>query len=190
LSRWEKERKRAYYGSPDHFFSTLIGGNTEESGFKLIEIIKKPNLNRPTVEEVKAAREKIKQSRVGGIVINKDSEEMRVIARSREPEFITYTNNLPYPPDSLITRKNGKVFLDFPNIIEITYQNEPAEVTYSGTLQSGKYQNSRITLTEGPTEILPNGAMADPRGILFEGYMGWEKLADILPIDYNILLEK
>jgi hypothetical protein len=33
-------------------------------------------------------------------------------------------------------------------------------------------------------EIFENGSLSDPFGIIVEGYMGWERVGDLLPIDY------
>jgi hypothetical protein len=34
-------------------------------------------------------------------------------------------------------------------------------------------------------EIYANGSYADPFGILVEGYIAWERVGDLLPMDYS-----
>lgn len=189
-SRWEKERKRAYLGSPTHFFASLVAKNTESEGFSMIEIIKKPNPNRPTEEEIKEAREKLRAARPVGVTISGNSEESNVLARSREPKFIQYTNNQPYGPDSMIRKDGNKIILDFDNYIQITYDREPSEIAFTGKIANKKVQTTSISLTKGPTEIMADGMLSDPLAILFDGYMGWEKLADMLPVDYKLPVGK
>ena len=108
------------------------------------------------------------------------------MARSREPKFIQYTNNQPLTSDSLIVRAGDKIYLDFEDHIQIIYDKEPSELAYTGSLASKKTQKSVMSLTGTKTEILENGMMLDPFAILFEGYMGWEKLGDMLPVNYKL----
>lgn len=185
-SKWAKARKKAYLGSPTHLFASLAAGNTASEGFSMIKIIRKLNPNRPSDLEVKQAREKLKSARLSGITISPDSEPNNVIARSREPKFIQYTNNQPLTPDSLISRQGSKIYLDFEDHIQITYDREPSEVEFTGSLTPKKTQQSVMSLTGLKTEILEDGMMLDPLAVLFEGYMGWEKLGDMLPVDYKL----
>ena len=184
-SKWTKARNRAYLGSPTHLFASLVAGNAASEGFSMIKIIKKLNPNRPSDREVKEAREQLKSTQLSGIVISSDSDPNNVIARSREPKFIQYTNNQPIISDSLIVRVGDKIYLNFEDHIQIIYDKEPSEIAFTGSLSSKSTQKSVMSLTGGKTEILENGMMLDPLAVLFEGYMGWEKLGDMLPVDYK-----
>ncbi|MEL6561754.1 MAG: carboxypeptidase-like regulatory domain-containing protein [Bacteroidota bacterium] len=185
-SKWSKARRKAYLGSPTHLFTSLVAGNSAAEGFSMIKIIRKLNPNRPTELEVKEARSKLKSARISGVTISPNSDASSVMARSREPKFIQYTNNQPLTSDSLIVREGDKIYLDFEDHIQIIYDKEPSELAFTGSISSKKTQKSVMSLTGTKTEILENGMMLDPFAILFEGYMGWEKLGDMLPVDYKL----
>ena len=187
VSKWAKARKRAYLGSPTHLFASLVAGNVVSEGFSMIKIIRKPNPNRPSDQEVKEAREKLRSARLNGITISPNADANNVVTRSREPKYIQYTNNQPITSDSLIFRKNGKIYLNFEDHIQIIYNKEPSETAFTGSLSNKSTQKSVMSLTGTKTEILENGMMMDPLAVLFEGYMGWEKLGDMLPVDYRLL---
>jgi len=190
IRRWDKERKRAYMGSVTHFFASVAQGTTANEGFSMIEIIKKPNANKPSPEEVKEAREKIKIAGMNGITISANSQERSVLSRAGQSDFISYTNNKPYPADSLFTLVDEQLFLHFKNEIRIKYDKEVAESGFTGKYKDLNFQESTISLPKGETKVTKDGILLDPLGILFQGYMGWEKLADTLPINYKAPLSK
>jgi hypothetical protein len=50
--------------------------------------------------------------------------------------------------------------------------------------RSPTFQTSLLSLTEPYTFIEPNGMILNPHSHFVEGYWGWEKLAEMLPLDY------
>jgi hypothetical protein len=46
------------------------------------------------------------------------------------------------------------------------------------------FQTSVLSLLEPYTYLEPNGMILNPYSYLVEGYWGWEKLAEMLPLDY------
>ncbi|MEL7145513.1 MAG: hypothetical protein AAFO69_04025, partial [Bacteroidota bacterium] len=162
---------------------SVIDGTVAEEGFEVTEIIRKRNPNKPSTEEVSAAKSKMRLTSVGGITINSNSAEMQIIRRSNEPEYIRYSNNLPYPTDSLINIKDGKHHFFFPHMLQVRYTKEASEPAYSRRELS--YQETTMSLTNGASQLMPNGILVNPLSLLFEGYMGWEKVGNLLPVDYT-----
>ena len=183
--KWAKARRISYNGSATHFMKSVIDGSVEEEGFEVIEVIKKPNTNKPSAEEVKNARAKIRLAGTRGIAIASDSEEMQIIRRSNEPDFIRYSNNKPYPTDSLVVQSGDKYRLYFPHLLQVRYTKEASEQSFTRGLKRLGFQESTLSLTGDTTEVLSNGILADPLAVLFEGYMGWEKIGNMLPVDYR-----
>ena len=146
---------------------------------------KKPNTNKPSAEEVKNARAKIRLAGTRGIAVASDSEEMQIIRRSNEPDFIRYSNNKPYPTDSLVVQSGDKYRLYFPHLLQVRYTKEASEQSFTRGLKRLGFQESTLSLTGDTTEVLSNGILADPLAVLFEGYMGWEKIGNMLPVDYR-----
>lgn len=52
------------------------------------------------------------------------------------------------------------------------------------------YQTSVIYLQTDEVLLEPNGNIVEPLHVFFEGYWGWEKLGDMLPLDYQPAAEK
>lgn len=182
--KWAKARAKSYNGSVTHFMKSVIDGNVAEEGFEVTEIIKKRNVNRPSAEEVADARARMRTAGINGITINSSSPDIQVIRRSNEPEFIRYSNNQPYPTDSLIVMKEGKHQLYFPNLLRVRYTKEASEPAFLRYSKPRSFQESTLSLTGKATEVMSNGILVDPLSVLFEGYMGWEKMGNMLPVDY------
>jgi hypothetical protein len=46
-------------------------------------------------------------------------------------------------------------------------------------------QSSLMKLEVDSLALYENGGYGDPFGIMVEGYMAWERVADLLPLDYR-----
>lgn len=89
---------------------------------------------------------------------------------------------------SIDIRKNRerREYLEFDGHLLITYLNERESPYYIKGLGRDirNYQTSIIKLTVQPLEVFENGSLSDPFGLIVEGYIGWERVGDFLPIDY------
>ncbi|WP_339704131.1 carboxypeptidase-like regulatory domain-containing protein [Algoriphagus aquimarinus] len=89
---------------------------------------------------------------------------------------------------SLAFRKNRetRAFLEFKGHLQITYLNERESPQYIMGMGRNmrNTQTSIVTLIAESLEIFENGSLSDPFGLLMEGYIGWERVGDLLPIDY------
>lgn len=90
---------------------------------------------------------------------------------------------------SLAIRENRdtREFLEFEGYLLISYMNEKESPQYVLNIGRGtrKFQNSILRMTTDSVEIFENGSLSDPFGLVVEGYMGWERVGDLLPIDYS-----
>ena len=117
---------------------------------------------------------------------------LRKIYRMPDPskpgKFIDQLDTSPISQDVFI-RKNldGEVFLSFQDHLHITYIHERESIAYLGSSYRGKPGNqvSIMHLEIDSLKIFPNGSYDDPFGLLMEGYMAWERVGDLLPIDYE-----
>ena len=182
--KWNKARRKSYNGSVTHFMKSVIDGTVTEEGFKVTEIIKKPNINKPSAEEVANARARMREASARGVALTSNSPDVQIIRRSNESDYIRFSNNLPYPTDSLVELKDNKHQLYFPNLLKVRYTKEASEPAFLRYSRPRNFQESTLSLTGGATEVMPNGILADPLAVLFEGYMGWEKVGNMLPVDY------
>ena len=84
--------------------------------------------------------------------------------------------------------------LRFPDFLNITYLNEYEDPSYLKAISSPldtnprtgvMLQNTAITLAQDSVHVDRSGYIYEPTAILFDGYWGFEKLSDLLPLDYT-----
>ncbi len=186
LRRVEKRRKEAYLGSLQHFMRTLYDGTTVEEGYEVRRMKRVPNPNRPLQEEIDQARRIYEASRDQKL---KDSLYSEVISKERLDKTVVYLDSNPFPPEEMIAqREDGKLFLRFDDLVQITYLHEKESAEFLGKASTERPgpQTSVLTMTGEELEIYRNGSYSDPFGMLVEGYMGWEKVGDLMPLDFNL----
>ena len=156
--RWEGAREKAYNGSITHFFSSLYENRLAEEGFDV-------NLARD-IEGI-------------GRVLNPQQAALDTVLLEGESD---------------LSRK-----LPFENFIYITYKNEEESPEYkqSSPLQTSKHtsisrvskegQLSWIAMLDGfkDIEFEGNGYIYNPVSFYSSGYWGYEKIAEMVPINYR-----
>ncbi|PZX49634.1 carboxypeptidase-like regulatory domain-containing protein [Algoriphagus chordae] len=116
--------------------------------------------------------------------------EIRRFYRKEDPEhagkFIDSVATEPITSLAIMKNRDRREFLEFSDYILVTYQNESESPLYVQGMGRGtrKSQTSIMSLTVDSVEIFENGSLSDPFGIVVEGYIGWERVGDLLPIDY------
>lgn len=121
--------------------------------------------------------------------------EMRRLFREKDPDrpgkFIDRVDSIPIT--SIAIRKNigTREYLEFSDHILVTYLREKESYSYTNGLgrEPRNNQTSIMRMAVDSVEIFENGSLSDPFGILVEGYMGWERVGDLLPINYVPVVE-
>ncbi len=161
--RWLKAREEAFRGSSMHFMRSLHAGKTEPQGFVIQRIIERQDSSKKGLaSQVKTERYLIKDPLPGSFLVDSDSSSAE------------------------LTR------VQFDNLVQVTYTLEKESVEYrrehsfmnSATFASSP-QTSIVRLVQPCILVEPNGNYYNPLGIVFEGYWGWEKMADMLPFTYE-----
>ncbi len=161
-SRWATARKAAYNGSALHFMRTIHSEQVDNEGFELRRVLERTDSTRVRGEwRIKKNRYLIADKLPGTFLI--------------QPETDT---------DSLRV-------LDFDNLIQVTYlrEKESSEYLRSVATMGEKPSNpgpqtSLIYLTQPTVTVERNGNFYPQLGVIFEGYWGWEKMAELLPLNY------
>lgn len=101
----------------------------------------------------------------------------------------------PIDMSTLVSLKpNGTTkVLSFENYLYVVYKNEKESLQYKAFQNSispkaaGKEQLSWIFMPEGVTEVTfeKSGYLINPLSVVTNGYWGFEKLGDMLPMDYE-----
>ncbi len=195
--KWKKNRLKAYHGSKTHFFKSLLETNLKEDGFIINQFRRVKNPDRPSDEEIEKARKIIRSQRASLSFSKKISNPktaldsaIAVVRKARLPKFrdYLYKKNVPY--NKIIKRKQGKTFLVFKDYLSIIYTKEQEEVGYINSYSLGRKrvpgpQTSALVITKPHPYVLPTGQVINPLDIFFEGYWGYEKMAETLPLDYE-----
>lgn len=156
---WEKNRSVAYNGSINHFMKSLISDNLYKEGFVAFSIVNKPPIGTPY-----------------------------------DPEKPITFDARPVLFDSLLTAKDKNLkSLSYKNCLFVVYtkEREPFGLKDSGyqltrpkgEIPHGEY--SMINLLSDSVDIDVNGNFDPPGALLFEGFMAWEQVADLTPLEYS-----
>ena len=102
---------------------------------------------------------------------------------------------------SLFFQKIDSNFFQFKfiNFLNVTYENEYEDMSYLYSIASPfdqnprqltDFQNSSVTLIKDSVLVDKSGFILDPTVLLFDGYWGFEKVSDMLPISYRTTVDK
>ncbi len=191
VKKWDKTRKKVYKGSPQHFFRSLINRSTIEEGFKIQRIIKRPNPNRPSQEQIDRAKKKVRALSEFGVTDIPDSVR-NILRLQSEPKFISFLDKNELDYEQFITDTLGTLLkISFDDQWQVTYKKEFADKYYvaPGSISIGKSKSpqvSLLTMTTEETIINNSGLPLDPLAFLFQQYWGFVKVGDMLPVDYEL----
>jgi len=75
--------------------------------------------------------------------------------------------------------------IDFHGMLKVVFENENEETNYSRQSRFQRPQTSYMQFGEKNIRIYKNGYFEDPLNVVFSGYMGWEKMAELVPVEYE-----
>jgi len=188
--RWNKNRLNAYLGSSQHYFRSAIGNQLEQTGFKTMQLIRKPNPQRPPDSLIKA---KLRQfgiaSMSGNRLVIQSNDSLRYWQdKNRLPKMAEYLVAKPLRVDILIKKTDlkGIYALGYKDILYVVYTKKRGNTDYIvPTLNAPDYPTSLMTFTEPYAFFDANGIVANPTSIVFEGKWSTDRIAKLLPYDYD-----
>ena len=196
-------REIAYYGSAQHFFKSLYKGKSKEEGFVINKIIEMPNPNRAPDAVIEKNLLALKNpAGKTGIKKNAGKIDTSLLAywtkQLEMPKTIDRFNNAEVLPDTLVNYYNKDLkYLNYTNALCVIYTKERESTEYSNSgfwifrpLYVPDYQLSVAKLTNGPIRFYENGGILDGRSLLYEGFWAYEKVADMVPMDYIPVTKK
>ena len=160
--RWNRARRDAYRGSVRHFLASLVAGQLANEGYMLID------------ESKSQIRE------YSGTPGSRPSDQIPTV-RPRD---------ILKPGDIASER-----ILDFDGYLKVVNMNDAPNNRYTDFKQYASalqvpdsdpmYQISWLALTDGPTSITLDGRVNDSYGLTKLGYWFFERVAEMLPIEYQ-----
>lgn len=194
--RWEKKREIAYRGSSQHFYKALYENRLAEEQFALYKLIAVKNDQKLPDSLIKAKVRKFSTGPNGVtnlITFNGGSDSLSYWLRQRKvPAMLNILNKAPILIDTLV-RPAGNVLkeMDFSDDLFVVYKGEKEDEIYDHSgfkiarpIEIGNAQVSLIKNMQPPIQFYPNGAVFSARSALYSGFWSYEKVADLLPLDY------
>ena len=179
--RWAANRRAAYLGSQVHFLRAVYANTVAASGFEVQKLRRVPNRRWAVADSIRQAI-----FAAGGL--GQAAVPDSVWRRLKEPPVFAYLYKPLLPPDSLRRTAGSRVWLRFRDLLAVTYLRGRPDANYHQlglTLEPGREQSSVLHLNGvAETELDASGSSAQPLDVQTEGYWGFEKLADLLPLDY------
>jgi hypothetical protein len=198
--KWKRNRLEAFNGSQMHFLRSLLKNNLKDEGFVINQFRRELNPDRPSDAAIRTARELIYLNRE---TINATKnvthpltplDSAIVIARqSSKPKYkdFLYKRNVPY--NQMISFSRTSAYLNFENHLSVIYKNEKEEENYligmfGKRKKASGVQSSNVVLIKGKSIIDFTGTLVDPNAIFVEGYWAFESFANMLPLDYQPII--
>lgn len=106
------------------------------------------------------------------------------------PKILEKLDTARVPYNTYISKLSDEVILSFDGYLQVVYAKEKEEPGYVLTLSAFQkrqptYQTSVISMKGNPVKLEKSGTVSAPLALVFEGYWGWEKVGDMLPLDYE-----
>ncbi len=186
--RWKKKRRGAYEGSMMHFLRSGLSNNLDEQGFLVYRIKNTLNPARPADSVIVSKTTRFERLKKGTRRFKDSLNYWK--KKSDLPKYLQTLEHTPLKQEDFISLTNhkgiyalasngGSIYLDFDKKHHFR-GNERLEDVYS--------TNARKTLIDfnAPYVLFDkNGCLLDPSCISLIGAMTKERIADLLPVDYD-----
>lgn len=167
--KYRRNREKTYRGSTLHFYHSLLADQLDKEGFSTYLTLPpdtSASVNKPDLELT------------GGTFKIRTGTPRLSVAVSRKDIFFT---------DSINRSVN---FLRWKGTLQVRYRFNPyykealkRKIMVSGNLPEG-FQSS-VEMLESPAYLDANGLLINPLSVQYSGFWSYEKLANMLPINYR-----
>jgi hypothetical protein len=191
MRKWYRNRREAFLGSSEHYFRSIIRKRLNEEGFKTYTLVRKRNPARPpdSVIQAKLSAIRVAMLRKGDrIAMDKNDSLNYWSEKNRLPKMVEFLNTKPVNIDSIIKRtdQTGIYAISYKDVLYIVYTKKKGDDSYSNRpLNAPDYPTSLINFKEPYAFFDNNGVIANPTSIIYEGKWATNRLAKLLPVDYD-----
>lgn len=193
--QWQKNREVAYNGSMQHFYKSLYANKIDEEGFVINKLSKIPNKDRAPDSVINANVKRLTTGQAGlnnVITFNGNDSLSHWLKERKKHKEIAVLNRQNVLIDTLVKPFNSDLkMMNYKDELYVIYKNEQESEAYdrSGLKQNrpmelASFQISVIQMMEPPVRFYENGGVFDPRSVLYKGFWAYEKVADMVPMDY------
>lgn len=189
--QWNANRQQAYQGSLSHFLLSVHTGQVTAEGFLVQKVRVVPNPGFPRADSLAQALRKARR-----YAPFSQADQDSLARWTKVPQAFSLLYTAPRPLDSLrrVQPDSGRVWLRFRDYLQVTYLQEAPDPAYpsarpisaqAAAALPPKGQISTLILLKPEIEILKNGQLQDPLAVFTDGYWGFEKMGEFLPLDYT-----
>jgi hypothetical protein len=188
-------RRLAYQGSPEHFFSALYKNTLQEEGFMVKNLVKKKNpkyVPDTTIDDnIKRVNKKVEEIDKGRYY----GEALAFLKyKKRETDSVEVISRGEFRINDLLQQKSESMkTIKFDGALYVVFIKEGENERYSSSGYSimrpdeySAYQVSVINHSKTELGFYADGRIFDPVSIVTEGYMAYERIADMVPRDYLV----
>lgn len=194
--RWTENRRQAYAGSLPHFLRSVRENRMAEEGFLVQRLVSE--LNSTAAQQ----RLALPNDSIAAVLVPEPGLLARVYKQPLQAAQICH-----------LDANSGKHTLQFANSLQVTYQPEQPDAMYTAYVATARrntlldaaaarwlggqtktalgkpgyepvLEESQLRLLGPVAVILSNGYLTNPLSIKVDGYWGFEKVGEALPLDY------
>ncbi|TCC86914.1 carboxypeptidase-like regulatory domain-containing protein [Pedobacter frigiditerrae] len=192
---WLKKRAIAYNGSIQHFFKSLYNNTLAAEGFVINKIADIPNTSRKPDSVINANIKRLTTGQAGlsNLITFNGTDSLSYWLKQRsQPKTLSALNRKDVDIDTLVKPFNSDLkMMNFKDGLYVIYKDEKEipSFNFSAHRQNrppelNNYQISVVNLVEPPVRFYANGGVLETRSLIYKGYWAYEKIADIVPMDY------
>lgn len=170
---WEKKRVKAYLGSEMHFLRNCITGDNADWEFTVRKLGRIPNPDRPPDSVIYT---NIKHYQA---MPNANGDLQYWIAQDKIKKYDQEVSNRHLSIQDIVTPTNAK------GVYAFTYP-DPLLINYGPGRNELLTDNTVITFVQDVTYFDSNGIIINPQSNRVEGVWGTLRMADTLPVDYEL----
>jgi hypothetical protein len=188
--RWLKRREKVYEGSVMHFLRSALNNRIEDEGFRVFQYAIYANPDRPADSIIEAKVNLFKELKSKNTRY-RDSLSFWV-RKSELPKILHSLMNFPLNEKDIIRLTDQK------GIYGLGCENDGLYITYNKirrfskngdlTLLNSLYNKESTLLSFNSPYVLfdDNGWIINPNSISFTGLWGKNRVAGLLPMDYEV----
>jgi len=181
-------RMNAYKGSLMHFFRSLYHNELEKEGFIVNHAKRIPNPNYPSEAELQKLKDHFNIKKTQNSTLPW-TDELEAISqkKSKNSEFLMAILKTKIKESEFTRRKDGRLFLDFQDLLMVNYQKYYYEIKKGEFVRSGGVvtQSSILHPEALEFEIFKDGLSSEPDQLILEEHFSNQNVSKMLPLDYQ-----
>jgi len=165
--KWIRKRRQAYEGSTVHFFRSLVNKQLAKEGFTAYQLL---NMKKEKKDSA-------------GVTINiqKTNQGMQMATKTIEDSMIRLYPDSVYKLYELRIKDGWRILYEKNTDLKLEIMKK---MIVGGQPSSGTV--SGLRLREEPVLVNERGIILTPIRLFYDGIWGYERLANMLPEDYDV----